>query len=401
MPWSRGAMNDRELMIRLYNDGWTQAELAERFGVSWRCVHKWIARWRTDPVFGLCERSRGPLGRPRTTPLQYVDELLALKQQHPRYGPAKLVTFLSSEHRMAASTAGEILKRHGLVRARRRRRGVVRVERSPIIVPASGHTMTADYKGHFRLGNRHYCYPLTIADPASRYIFAIEALASTNGNRARPVFERVFREFGLPEQIVTDNGSPFCAPASLGAISELSKWWIRLGIRPVRIDRGKPQQNAIHERMHRTLKEWTTCPAQRTMPSQQCSFDEFRLEHNTVRPHQSLGQGRPIDSLQHYRRPYPNRLPELEYPADMVVRRVRSNGEIRWCGGFIYLSGVLAGETIGLRLFSDDTYDVYFGAVFIGRLDERRKSVLRIEAVPGRAPQMGEERAQRPEGHSE
>jgi putative transposase len=202
------------------------------------------------------------------------------------------VTFLSSEHRMAASTAGEILKRHGLVRPRRRRRGVVRVERSPIIVPASGHTMTADYKGHFRLGNRHYCYPLTIADPASRYIFAIEALASTNGNRARPVFERVFREYGLPEQIVTDNGSPFCAPASLGAISELSKWWIRLGIRPVRIDRGKPQQNAIHERMHRTLKEWTTCPAQRTMPSQQCSFDEFRLEYNTVRPHQSLGQGR-------------------------------------------------------------------------------------------------------------
>jgi len=246
--------------------------------------------------------------------------------------------------------------------------------------------MSADYKGHFRLGNRRYCYPLTIADPASRYIFAVEALVSTNGDRARPVFERIFREYGLPEQILTDNGSPFCAPASLGAISELSKWWIRLGIRPVRIERGKPQQNGVHERMHRTLKEWTACPARRTMAAQQRSFEEFRIEYNTVRPHQSLGQRRPMDSVRDYRRQYPNRLPELEYAADMVVRRVRSNGEIRWHGGLLYLSGVLAGERVGLRAVGDGWFDVYFGSVLIGRLDQRRNTVLGIEAVAGRAP---------------
>lgn len=398
MPWSRGPVDEREEMIRMYECGWRKSDLAEHFGVTWRCVHNWVKRHLADPELGLLERSRAPLTNPHQKSAAVVEELLALKRKFPLYGPCKLVTFLSEQSRMAASTAGEILKQHDLVRRRRPRRGAVQIERSPIVIPGAGHTMTADFKGHFRLTNGQYCYPLTIAEPVSRYVFAIDALTSTSGDPARVVFERVFREHGVPEQILTDNGSPFCAPASLGAISELSKWWIRLGILPVRIRLGRPQQNGVHERMHRTLKESSTRPPAATIRGQQRKFDEFRQEFNTIRPHQSLGQQPPVTHLEPYRREYTRRLRPLEYRSGMEVRRVRTNGEIRWRGELLYVSGVLAGENIAFERHDEWAWNIYFGPVLLGRYDERHKQVLRIRSVGKRAPQQGEERVPRPEG---
>lgn len=391
-------MDERQRMIEDYETGWTQADLALAYGVSWRCVHKWVKRYREEPEAGLEERSRAPHVSPQKKSAEAIEELLELKRRYARFGPAKLVELLSSEHRMAPCTAAEILKAHGMVRSRRPRSGVVLVERCPIVIPGAGHTMTTDYKGQFRLGSRRYCYPLTMAEPVSRFVLAIDGFMSIDGSQAKRSYERVFREYGVPWQIIHDSGSPFCAPAALGGIGELTKWWVHLGIHPMRIEPGRPQQNGRLERMHRDLKEWTTQPSERTLAAQQQRFDRFRELFNTVRPHQAHGQQPPAKFFQHYPREYPRRLPELTYDSTFVVRRVRCNGEIRWQATLVYLSGVLAGEIVGLKQVAEDWWDIYFGPLRIARWDDRKKRVQRVHAVGKRAPQQGEERAPRPEG---
>jgi putative transposase len=277
---------------------------------------------------------------------------------------------------MAASTAGDILERYGLVRKRTRRsRSKVAPSEPRVPIPGSGHTLTGDFKGQFRVGGGRYCYPLTLAEPISRYVFAVEALSSTRMDQAKKVFERVFHEWGVPEQIITDNGVPFCSPRSLGGLSELSKWWITCGARPVRIEPGKPQQNSRHERMHRTLKDETASPPASSMRAQQNRFNVFREEFNHVRPHQALGGKTPASRVRPFPGTMPRRFVDFEYPIDAHVRRVRSNGEIKWASGKIFLSEVLIGELIALVELDHGLFAIYFGPVRIGTLDASRNLV--------------------------
>jgi len=231
--------------------------------------------------------------------------------------------------------------------------------------------MSADHKGEFRLGNRRYCYPLTIADPASRFVFAIEAQTSTSVEPALAVFELVFREWGMPEQMITDNGCPFCTTRALGGLTELSKMWIKLGIQHVRIVPGRPQENGIHERMHRTLKQDATRPPEANMKNQQYRFDGFKREFNHVRPHQALGQETPASLVKPYRRPYPSCVPAIEYPSSFEVRKVRSNGQIKWKGDLLFVSEVLRDEPVGLIQVEDDRWYLYFGTVHLASWNER------------------------------
>lgn len=385
MPWRRGPVDERTTMVELYLDGWTKADLAAEFGVSWRCVHKWVERFSCEGEKGLKERSRAPHRSPQRKSSEAISELLALKKRLPRLGPAKLVTFLAPEHRMAVCTASEILDTHGLVRKRRPRQRRVLVDRVPIVVPGPGHTLATDYKGHFRMGNGQYCYALTMADPATRYVLAIDGFGSIDGADAQRSYERVFRACGVPEQIIHDGGSPFCAPAAIGAISELTKWWVHLGIHPIRIEPGRPQQNGRLERMHKDLKEWTTEPPARTLTGQQKRFDEFRDVFNNIRPHEAHGQKPPASFFKPYGRPYPRRLPPIEYGEDMRIRRVRHNGEIRWAGHLVYVGGVLAGEYVAMRKAADDWQDLYFGPLLIARWDERKKRLIRVEQTSRRS----------------
>ncbi len=228
--------------------------------------------------------------------------------------------------------------------------------------------MTTDYKGQFRMGNKTWCYPLTIADPFSRYVFAIDAMASTHMGQAKIGFERVFREHGIPRQMISDNGTPFCSSLSLGGLTQLSRWWIEMGIIPIRIQPGHPQQNGIHERMHRTLKDWIGKHPQPNLRAQQRSFNAFAREFNHVRPHESLGQKPPATVLKPYR-PFASRPRTIEYDSTMVVRSVRSNGQIKWDGALIFTSEVLIGATIGLLQIDQTVWSIYFGAVHIGYLD--------------------------------
>jgi putative transposase len=239
---------------------------------------------------------------------------------------------------------------------------------------------SADFKGHFKTGDGRYCYPLTITDGYSRFLLSCQALSSTSVAEAIPVFTRVFKAFGLPQRIRTDNGVPF-ATNTLARLSQLSAWWVRLGILPAFIELGKPQQNGRHERMHRILKAETTRPPGATLRAQQQKFNHFREEFNHERPHEALDMRTPAACYDPSFRKMPTQLPPLEYPDRFEVRYVSANGGIRWNHQWVNVSHVCVGEYVGLEEIDDGVWNVYFGPLKLGRLLERH---MRIEDAYGR-----------------
>jgi transposase InsO family protein len=317
-----------------------------------------------------------------------AERLLKARGRHPTWGPRKLLAFLRRQDQRrgewfawpARSTVAALLRRHGCITAGRRRaiRGHPGRPLTPMTAPNG--IWTADYKGQFRLGDRSYCFPLTVQDGFSRYFLGCRALTGTTYAECRPVFERIFQEYGLPEILRTDNGVPFATQA-LGRLSQLSVWWIKLGIYPQLIAPGHPEQNPRHERLHRTLKRETARPAARTRRAQQQRFDVFRTEFNTIRPHQALADATPDSIYVRSPRPYPSTLPAVEYPGHFEVRRVRSNGGIRWAKDWVNISHVLVGELVGLEEIDEGEWDLYFGRRKLGRLHER---LGRVEDALGR-----------------
>jgi transposase InsO family protein len=364
-------MSGKEALMWDVNRGMSVNTAAEVHGVTRSCAYKWVNRYKRYGAAGLEELSRTPEHSPNRTAQSVVTELVELKRKHPLFGPAKLTAMIEKRHGeriLAVSTAGEILSRHGLVRKRRSQRSAGPIERGPFEVAGAGDSMTTDYKGQFRMANKVLCYPLTIADPFSRYVFAIDALTSTATAGAKTGFERVFREFGIPRQMISDNGTPFCSAFSLGGLTQLSRWWIELGITPIRIQPGHPQQNGAHERMHRTLQDWIDQYPQPNLRAQQRSFNVFSREFNHVRPHQSLGQKPPATAVKPYR-PFSSRPKTLEYDSTMAVRLVSAKGFIQWKGQRIFASEVLSGANIGLLPIDETVWSLYFGTVRIGYLD--------------------------------
>jgi len=267
-----------------------------------------------------------------------------------------------------------ILKRHGLVKARRRRRPVGHPGRPTTVASEANALWATDFKGEFLTSDGIYCYPLTVTDLYSRYLVACKGLLSTKTDGVKKSYERLFREFGLPEAIRSDNGVPF-ASTGLGRLSRLSVWWIKLGIRPELTQPAHPEQNGSHERMHRTLKRATTHPVGRDLKSQQKRFDAFQREFNNERPHESIGMKRPADLYRASPRPYPTVPPRIEYPGHFEVRRVSRNGGIRWKTGWLSVSHPLIDEHVGLDEVDDGIWNLYFGSLLLGRFDERDKKL--------------------------
>jgi hypothetical protein len=224
----------------------------------------------------------------------------------------------------------------------------------------------ADFKGEFRLRDGSWCYPLTLSDLHSRYVLAVRALATTAGEPATAALRACFAEFGLPRVIRTDNGVPFGAPLALGGLSPLAVWWIRLGIRPERIQKGVPQQNGAHERMHRTLKAEATRPASASLPAQQQRFDRWRRTFNERRPHEALANTPPAQHYTPSPRALPRRLPILEYARTAELRRVTTDGFLKWRNERIFLSTVLAGQYVGLHETANDEWTIRFGPLILG-----------------------------------
>lgn len=379
MPWKEtGPVHERMQFIEAYLTGfYTITELAARYGISRRIAHKWLSRHDRNGAAGLQDRSRAPINIPHRTTDDIVAEVVSFRRRFPHMGPRKIAVRLAELHPEiewpAPSTIGDILQRADLVSPRRRRNPPAHPLRARAVATAPNDLMTVDYKGEFLLGNHQYCYPLTIVDHVSRFLLACIAFASTQYEHTRPAFERVFREFGLPLAILSDNGSPFGSPG-LARLSRLSLWWIRLGISVERIVPGHPEQNGAHERMHRTLKAETTRPPESTFERQQQRFDQFRQHFNNERPHEALGQKRPASLYVPSPRPYPQRLPPLEYPGHLLTRKVDHSGLIRWKNDArLFLSHTLHGETVGLEEIDDGVWSLYYGTVLLARFDEREK----------------------------
>ncbi|MGD9985055.1 MAG: IS481 family transposase [Porticoccaceae bacterium] len=360
------------------------SELCAQYGISRKTGYKWIDRYLTRGPAGLDEHSRRPRSCPRQTPPHVVEAILEARRRHPSWGAKKLLAIERKRHPdwpwPHRTTIYDILNRHGWVATRKRRRSVGHPGRPNTAIDAPNQVWSADFKGQFRMGNGIYCYPLTITDGYSRYLLECQGLHSTAVADAKPVFTRVFKEYGLPQRIRTDNGVPF-ATVSLARLSTLSAWWVRLGILPELIEPGKPQQNGRHERMHRTLKAETTRPPAINLATQQRKFNRFRQEFNNERPHEALDQHTPASYYTPSPRPMPDKLPPLEYPDRYEVRYVSANGGIRWNHNWVNVSVCCAGEYVGLEEIDEGVWNVFFGPLKLGRLHERH---MRIEDVNGR-----------------
>ncbi len=379
MPWARTDwMSERlKFVAACLEHEASFSDLCLDFGISRKTGYKWVGRYRADGISALRERSRAPRCHPNAISADVVQAIIAIRRRHPRWGPRKVQVVLKRQQPRvalpAASTIGDILKRHGLVRPRRRVRRSSPYGDRLRQYDAPNAVWCADFKGWFPIGGRRgdWCHPLTISDGFSRYLLRCRALRRPQHRYAKRVFESAFIEYGLPRAIRTDNGPPFSSLAP-GGLSRLAVWWIRLGIRPERIQPGRPEQNGRHERMHRTLKAETAKPPRTSFPAQQRAFDRFQAEYNDVRPHEALGQQVPTSLYRPSLRSYPRSLPELEYPAHFEIRRAYPNGVISFGTTQWYVSTCLAGEQVGLEPCDDGRWRVHFGWVPIGILDHRR-----------------------------
>ena len=387
MPWSQTTPMDQktQFIADYLREIFSFTELCARYGVSRETGYKLVERYLEQGPAGLQERSRRPHRNPNETAAYVVEALLELRRRHPRWGAKKLIPLLGKRHPSwdlpARTTVFEILNRHGMVPKKRRRRAIGHPGRPTSQVLAPNDLWCADFKGEFKTGDGIYCYPLTVTDDHSRFLLGCQGLLSTRVAGAKPVFTRLFKEYGLPKRIRTDNGVPF-ATNTLARLSKLSAWWVRLGVLPELIEPGKPQQNGRHERMHRTLKAEATRPPAGSCRAQQRKFNHFRQEFNQERPHEALDMHTPGSCYEPSPREMPNKLPPLEYPDRFEVRYVSANGGIRWKKhAWVNVSTVCIGEYVGLEEIDDGVWDVYFGPLRLGRLHDR---LMRIEDAYGR-----------------
>lgn len=371
------------------------AAVCRRFGVSRKSGYKWLERYRSEGLAGLADRSRAPRHHGCAVSAEAAERCLSVRRAHPTWGPLKVRAFLVRRAPElawpAASTIGVLFDREGLTVKRRLRRRVP--PGAPFGACGSANdTWCMDFKGWFLTGDGARCEPWTLQDAHSRYLLRCQALPRTDGAHVWPVLEAAFREFGLPLRLRSDNGAPF-ASGGAGGLSRLSIKIIKAGVTPERIRPGKPQQNGRLERLHLTLLQDTASPPARSLREQLERFRAFRRSYNEERPHQALADATPAEHFAASPRRFDGVLREPEYPGADAVRRVRSNGEIKWGGRLVYVNEALAGEPVGLFEDEDGRVEVIFGPVLLGVVtpgDDRLKRPKRCGLV--------DDAARRPQG---
>jgi transposase InsO family protein len=383
MPWKESRIvNERVKFIAdILKGEQNLTELCQLYGISRKTGYKWLERFQQAGPAGLEDLDRRPQSCAPATPDAIVQQILELRSEHPTWGPRKLRARLEQTrgdtHWPAASTINGILRRAGLVHAKKRKRKVT-PSTSPLgEITAPNQVWCMDFKGFFRCGNQERCDPFTITDAYSRYLIRCQAVPSTTFEYVDAICEAARREYGLPDRIRTDNGSPF-ATTSVRGLSRLSIKWIKLGLVHERIEPGEPQQKGRHERMHRTLKRDTATPPAFSLREQQDRFDQFRHCFNEERPHEALGLTTPGSVYVASARPYPSLLPEPTYGPEFETRRVKTMGAIKMKGGLIFLSEMLCHELVGLLPPEEDRYAVYFGPVLLGEIDLYLRTFTRV-----------------------
>ena len=334
-----------ELVRLVRRDGLSVTSSAESLGVSRKTAHKWLGRFEQGGRAALVDRSRAP----RSHPNQMSDEIRTLvigeRQKRPRWGPRKILDRLvldgfEREDLPSASTMSDLFVRAGLVKPTRRRSPLVSGGGVNATSTDPNDLWTVDFKGDFKLGNGTRCYPLTIQDHHSKYMLTVRACPNTGSAGVRDAFRHVFKAFGVPRRILSDNGVPFAAPGLTG-LSQVAIDWLKQDIVIERTRSASPQDNGSHERMHRDLKAETTRPPCRTMRGQQCRMTSWYGDRNNDRPHEALNGLTPGMVYEPSARAYNPSPAEWEYPGHWEVRKVRQNGMLRWRTGEVFISSAL------------------------------------------------------------
>jgi transposase InsO family protein len=382
MPWKETTKMEQkiEFICEWRTGKYTITELCKSFEISRPTAYKIIARFEKDGYNGLLELSRTPRRHPKETDQKIVNEILKLKEKHRLWGAKKITKLLLKEFHgdiiPSVTTVHNILNKHGLVCPQKRLRRVKPIH--PIFDPkVCNEVWSADYKGKFLMGNKIYCHPLTIADSKSRFIFTAKGHYKENLQSAKSEFTRVFRKYGVPKQIHTDNGSPFGSVTAIQRFTRLSYWFIELGIMPVFSDPSSPQQNGRHERMHRDLKASCAKPSAYDLKAQQRRLNSFVKEYNHIRPHEALDMETPASVHNFSTKPFPEKIPNFDYDSDMRVLKVTKNGAMRWGAyNWVYLSASLQGKYVGAMEMGNGIWRVFYRNVFLGYFNENE---LRIK----------------------
>ncbi len=377
MPWKETTIMEQkiEFICEWRTGKYTITELCRGFGISRPTAYKIIDRFEKKGYDGLIELSKKPKGtHPNATNEKVVNSILELKEKHKLWGAKKIWKLLYNDYPdetiPTVLTVHNILKKHGLVCPQKRLRRVKPIH--PIFDPKQcNEVWSADYKGKFLMRNKIYCHPLTIADSKSRFVFTAKGHYKENLKSAKAEFTRVFRKFGIPKQIHTDNGSPFGSVSAIQRFTRLSYWFIELGIMPVFSDPAHPEQNGRHERMHRDLKAACAKPAAYDLRAQQRRLNQFVKEYNHVRPHEALDMETPASVHDFTARPFPEKIANFDYEPEMKVYKVTQNGSIRWGAyNWVYLSASLTGKYVGALEMGNGIWRVFYRNVFLGYFNE-------------------------------
>jgi putative transposase len=385
MGWKECSQVDEKLkFIARLIEGEKMAPLCREFGISRKTGHKLWNRYKDMGNEALIEQKRTPYRYANKIPLQVEALILETKKEFPSWGAPKIREKISRRYSdvklPAISTIHAVLDRNGLVESKLRRRNTAaEMQGTHLSNPVDPNELwCVDYKGEFMTGDKRYCYPLTVTDHASRYLLACEALTSTSGDFAFETFIKVFKEFGLPRKIKSDNGSPFANGNSLYGLTKLSVWWLRLGIELERTEPGHPQQNGRHERMHLTLKNETTKPAGLNLFQQQEKFDNFIEIYNNERPHQAIDMKYPSEIYKPSERIYKG-LEPIFYPFHDKTIQVTKCGRICEKGLKVSLSTAFAGQEVGIKEVEDGIWVVTFLGFDLGYFDRNNSRVEPVD----------------------
>jgi transposase InsO family protein len=364
----------------------TFTALCKSYGVSRTVGYRVVVRYLLQGVAGLREQSRAPKRVWNRTAPEMEKAIVEVRRKWRRIGPLKISQLLTERYGgrrkvPSVSTIALVLKRHGMIK---KRRHVRRIREVHPIFEAKGpnEIWSVDFKGKFRMGDSRYCYPLTVMDAYSRYVLAVVGMHQPTYEGTKAVFEALFKKYGLPKQIHSDNGEPFASAVSLSRLTRLSVWLMDLGIQPVYSDPGHPEHNGSHERMHEELKAEAITPPADNLGQQQRKFDAFRYFYNEQRPHQALGQRRPKEFYRRSARRFPRTSKVWKYPQGMCTKYVCRNGAIRWgAGKWVVVSTTLIEKYVGLEEIVKGKWRVYYRDTLLGYLDARE---LRIQDQLGR-----------------
>lgn len=381
MPWKEVKPMDQkiQLIADWKSQNFSKTDLSKKYNVSRKTVHKWINRYKKLSIDGLKEQSREPIYKPNSTKKHIIKKIVDCKIEHPKRGPNKIFHILVRKQPEIAwptpSTIGYWLKKNNLVNPRKKIKRVPDYKNHFSECNSPNDVWSVDYKGQFYTRDKQICYPLTISDNFSRYLLECQSLSGPKFAETKSVFEKIFREYGIPKTIRSDNGTPF-ASKSVAGLSRLSIWFIQLGILPERIQKGCPQQNGRHERIHKTLKYETLDTVSKNMKEQQKRFDIFKTDYNFYRPHEALDNKTPSDFYKKSSLKYPSKIHKPIYDYGFEVRQVRNNGEIQFKGQYYFLTNLLDDEPVALKKVDENIWDIFYYFFPIASLNLRKNKIF-------------------------